>query len=160
MTKKNWYDVRDFEEILDRVLRMVLNQGGSYYHDYLYETNPNSTALFTDVVVPLMIVNNNQLIELLDIVKMDGYITYELRENGEVDNIYLTQKGLYFIGLNGEGGYVRQLERKNRAELRINRQAKLILFLTFVLAAGTTVSAVFYAIEIYKFLFSLHHQHG
>lgn len=149
-------------EILDAILKYILKNGNNSFGFIKKDDKLKST--FSQEV------ENNTLASAFIKLEKDGYINSYLKKVGlnldntprTVDYYNISFEGIFFIK---NGGYEKELQKNQKAEIEFvelkKRQFLLeekhssiqcqLLFLTWVIAIGTFVAAIYYLIEVLKF---------
>lgn len=110
------------------------------------------------LLVTLLFINQRELSLILFKLIKDGFVeTKRIRDTYPTNCYYITFEGVLF---KEQGGYDQKLITANQAKYNLSYQISLysnLNRLTFWIAFGTSVAAVYYGIEIGKWIYNCFH---
>jgi hypothetical protein len=145
-------------EQLDYILKFMANdpsaRGNVTDGQIEKEINPRRGDGYISIII-----SPGDIVKVLNKLVLDGYVHREIPEAGQfmsgapipsnkISRYSVTWEGKFFLG---QGGYAGELKEKTKKELEVERRhladeirATQMTNLTYVLAAGTTVAALYY----------------
>lgn len=130
-------------EKLDTILKIFLKEGA---------TPKQSIASAKLLIYGFTQTPLSQIESVVDKLVKDGYIK-EIKYNGSPSDYTITFEGEALIELGGYTSLSGEAQKVKELQRISGEREKTIVFLTKVLAFGTTIAAVYYLIEIAKTLF-------